>query len=186
MLSGHLQDNQQKESLHQRKEAAGRRDDGIEMSYDANVQDIPKGHKQTDTAVGNNVENTMGNALCVESRVEGNTPLEVPCNIPPIGQEGVSTDYYVSQFELDNKFLASQILETRIVIHNSAKNVESTPLPSHRNWRPSRWYSSPYESNFDSAGTSVKLTPIFEKRHPFEDDSITGPHPTLIIQEYEK
>ncbi|XP_075088135.1 uncharacterized protein LOC142170190 [Nicotiana tabacum] len=35
-------------------------------------------------------------------------------------------------------------------------------------------------------GNSVKLTPIFEKRHPFEDDSITGPHPTLIIQEYEK
>ncbi|XP_075076867.1 uncharacterized protein LOC142163476 [Nicotiana tabacum] len=35
-------------------------------------------------------------------------------------------------------------------------------------------------------GTIVKLTPIFEKRHPFEDDSITGPHPTLIIQEYDK
>ncbi|XP_075080009.1 uncharacterized protein LOC142165332 [Nicotiana tabacum] len=102
------------------------------------------------------------------------------------GQEGVSTEFYVSQFELDDKFLPSQIPETRIVIHNIAKKVESTPVPSHRNRRPSRWYSSPYESNFDSAGTSVKLTPIFEKRHPFEDDSITGPHPTLIIQEYDK
>ncbi|XP_019265450.1 PREDICTED: uncharacterized protein LOC109243015 [Nicotiana attenuata] len=186
MLSDHLQDNQQKESVHQRKETTGKRDDGIEMSYDANLQDNQKCHRQIDTAVGDNIENTVVNALCVESRVEGNTTSEVPCNIPPIGQEGVSTDYYVLQFELDDKFLPSQIPETRIVIHNSAKNVESTPLPSHRNRRPSRWYSLPYESNFDSAGTSVKLTPIFERRHPFEDDSITGPHPTLIIQEYEK
>ncbi|XP_070019567.1 uncharacterized protein [Nicotiana sylvestris] len=152
MLSDHLQDNQQKESSHQRNETTGSRDDGIEMPYDANLQDIPKGHRQTDTVVGDNVENTVVNALCVESRVEGNTTSEVPCNIPPIGQEGVSTDYCVSQFELDDKFLPSQIPETRIVIHNNAKKVESNPVSSHRNQRPSRWYSMPYESNFDSAG----------------------------------
>ncbi|XP_070027013.1 uncharacterized protein [Nicotiana sylvestris] len=156
-LSDHLQDNQQKESLHQRKETTGRRDDDIEMPYDANLQDIPKGHRQTDTVVGDNVENIMVNALCVESRVEGNTTSEVPCNIPPIGQDGASTDYYVSQFELDDKFLPSQIPEIRIVIHNSAKKVESTPVPSHRNRRPSRWYSSPYESNFDSAEVIWKI-----------------------------
>ncbi|XP_070011028.1 uncharacterized protein [Nicotiana sylvestris] len=171
-LSDHLQDNQQKEILHQRKDTIGRRDDSIEIPYVPSCKIYQK--------------NIVVSALFVESRVVGNTRLEVPGNIPHIGQEGVSTDYYVSQFELDDKFLPSQIPETRIVVHNSAKNIESTPLPSHRNRRPSRWYSSPYESNFDSAGTSVKLTPIFEKRHPFEDDSITGPHPTLIIQEYEK
>ncbi|XP_070002287.1 uncharacterized protein [Nicotiana sylvestris] len=153
MLSEHLQDNQQKESLHQRKETIERRDDGIEMPYDANLQDIPKGHRHTDIAVGDNVENTVVNVLCVESRVEGITTSEVPCNIPHIGQDGVSTDFYVSQVELDDKFLPSQIPETRIVIYNS---------------------------------TSVKLTPIFEKKYPFEDDSITEPHPTLIIQEYDK
>ncbi|XP_075106953.1 uncharacterized protein LOC107799798 isoform X1 [Nicotiana tabacum] len=156
MLADHLQHNQQKESLHQRKKTTGRRDDGIEMPYEANLQDIPKRHRQIDTLVGDNIK----------SRVLGNTTSEVSYNTPHIDQEGVSTDYYVSQFELDDKFLPSQIPETRIVIHNSAKKVASTPLPSHKNRRPS---------------TSVKLTPIFEKRHPFEDDSITGPHPTLII-----
>jgi len=92
------------------------------------------------------------NDQCLEYRGEGKTTSEVPSNIPSTGQEGVSTEFYVSQFELDDKFLPSQIPETRIVIHNSAKKAESTPVPSHRNRRPSRWYSSPYESNFDSAG----------------------------------
>ncbi|XP_075112122.1 uncharacterized protein LOC142182096 [Nicotiana tabacum] len=101
MLSDHLQHNQQNKSLRQRNEFIGRCDDGI------------------DTAVGDNVEKIVLNDQCVESRVEGNTTLEVPCNIPP-------------------------------------------------------------------TGTSVKLTSIFEKRHPFEDDSTTGPHPILIIQEYDK
>ncbi|XP_070008651.1 uncharacterized protein [Nicotiana sylvestris] len=167
-LSDHLQQNQQTESLHQRKESIGRRDDDI------------------DTDVRDNVEKQVLNDQCLEYRGEGKTTSEVPSNIPSTGQQGVSTEFYVSQFELDDKFLPSQIPETRIVIHNNAKKTESTPIPSHRNRRPSRWYSSPYESNFDSAGTSVKLTPIFEKRHPFEDDSITRPHPTLIIQEYDK
>jgi len=56
MLSDHLKGNQQKESLHQRKETTGRRDDGIELPYDTNLQDIPKGHRQTDTIIGDNVE----------------------------------------------------------------------------------------------------------------------------------
>ncbi|XP_070007698.1 uncharacterized protein [Nicotiana sylvestris] len=107
-----------------------------------------------------NQQNEVLNAQYVESRVEGNTTLEVSCNIPPTGQEGVSTEFYVSQFELDDKFLSSQIPETRIVIHNIAKKVESTPVPSHRNRRPSRWYSSPYESNFDSAVSAVIPTHI--------------------------
>ncbi|XP_075109157.1 uncharacterized protein LOC142180951 [Nicotiana tabacum] len=102
MLSDHIQQNQQNESLHQRKELVGRRDDGI------------------DTDVGDNVEKPMLNAQCMESRGEGNTTSEVSCNIPSTGQEGVSTEFYVSQFELDDKFLPSQIPETRIVIHNSA------------------------------------------------------------------
>ncbi|XP_070007914.1 uncharacterized protein [Nicotiana sylvestris] len=164
-LSDHLQQNQQTESLHQIKEPIGIRDDGI------------------DTDVGDNVEKQVLNDQCLESRGEGKTTSEVSSNIPSTGQEGVSTEFYVSQFELDDKFLPSQIPETRIVIHNSAKKAESTPIPSHRNQRLSRWYSSPYESNFDSA---VKLTPIFEKRHPFEDDSITRSYPMLIIQEYNK
>nr|XP_009777437.1 PREDICTED: uncharacterized protein LOC104227007 [Nicotiana sylvestris] len=67
------------------------------------------------------------NAQCVESRGEGNTTSEVTCNIPSIGQEGVSIEFYVSQFKLDDKFLPNQIPETRIVIHNSAKKAESTP-----------------------------------------------------------
>ncbi|XP_070018236.1 uncharacterized protein [Nicotiana sylvestris] len=167
-LSDHLQQNQQTESLHQRKEPIGRRDDGI------------------DTDVGDNVEKQVLNDQCLEYIGEGKTTSEVPSNIPSTGQEGISTKFYVSQFELDDKFLPSQIPETKIIIHNNAKKAESTPIPSHRNRRPSRWYSSPYEYNFDSAGTLVKLTPIVEKRHPFEDDSITGPHPTLIIQEYDK
>ncbi|XP_075092476.1 uncharacterized protein LOC142172704 [Nicotiana tabacum] len=85
MLSDHLQQNQQNESLHQRKEPTGRRDDGI------------------DTDAGDNVEKLVVNAQCVESRGEGNTTSEVPCNISSTGQDGVSTEFYVSQFELDDK-----------------------------------------------------------------------------------
>ncbi|XP_075076504.1 uncharacterized protein LOC142163148 [Nicotiana tabacum] len=35
-------------------------------------------------------------------------------------------------------------------------------------------------------GDNNELTPIFEKRHPFEEDPIMGPHPMLLIQEYDK
>ncbi|XP_075104123.1 uncharacterized protein LOC142178461 [Nicotiana tabacum] len=140
-------------------------------------------HNQLEDSKNDEVSSLRKNLNTFKENSGGNTTSELPCNIPPTGQESVSTDFYVSQFELDDKFLPTQIPETRIVIHNNAKKGESTPVPSHRNRRPSRWYSLPYESNFDS---TVKLTPIFEKRHPFEDDSITGPHPTLIIQEYDK
>ncbi|XP_070003024.1 protein Ycf2-like [Nicotiana sylvestris] len=80
------------------------RDDGIQMSPDADVQDNPKGQPKSDIVVGENLENAVVNVLCVESRVEGNTTSEVPCSIPPIGQEGVSTYFYVSQFEMDDKY----------------------------------------------------------------------------------
>ncbi|XP_075096281.1 uncharacterized protein LOC107793773 [Nicotiana tabacum] len=126
-----------------------------------------------DTDVGDNNEKTIS---------------EVPSIIPSTtNQEDVSKEFYVSQFELDDKFLPSQIPETRIVVHASAKKDEATPVQPQRNRRPSRWNSSPYQSNFDSgACSSVKLTPIFEKRHPFEEDPITGPHPMLLIQQYDK
>ncbi|XP_075111752.1 uncharacterized protein LOC107818512 [Nicotiana tabacum] len=35
-------------------------------------------------------------------------------------------------------------------------------------------------------GDNNELTPIFEKRHPFEEDPTMGPHPMLLIQEYDK
>ncbi|XP_075096357.1 uncharacterized protein LOC142174458 [Nicotiana tabacum] len=126
-----------------------------------------------DTDVGDNNEKTIS---------------EVPSIIPSTtNQEDVSKEFYVSQFELDDKFLPSQIPETRIVVHASAKKDEATPVQPQRNRRPSRWNSSPYQSNFDSgACSSVKLTTIFEKRHPFEEDPITAPHPMLLIQEYDK
>uniref|UniRef100_A0A1S4BIF4 Uncharacterized protein n=1 Tax=Nicotiana tabacum TaxID=4097 RepID=A0A1S4BIF4_TOBAC len=116
------------------------------------------------------------------------TTSEVLSIIPSTtNQEDASKEFYISQFELDDKFLPSQIPETRIVVHASAKKDEATPVQPQRNRRPSRWNSSPYQSNFDSgACSSVKLTPIFEKRHPFEEDPITGPHPMLLIQEYDK
>ncbi|XP_070009895.1 uncharacterized protein [Nicotiana sylvestris] len=120
----------QTESLHQRKEPIGRRDDGI------------------DTDVGDNVKKQVLNDQCLEYRGEGKTTSEVPSNIPSTGQEGVSTEFYVSQFELDDKFLPSQILETRIVIHNNAKKAESTPIPSHGNRRPSRCCSQMYSTAF--------------------------------------
>ncbi|XP_075076739.1 uncharacterized protein LOC107816733 [Nicotiana tabacum] len=126
-----------------------------------------------DTDVGDNNEKTIS---------------EVPSIIPSTtNQEDVSKEFYVSQFELDDKFLPSQIPETRIVVHASAKKDEATLVQPQRNRRPSRWNSSPCQSNFDSgACSSVKLTLIFEKRHPFEEDPITDPHPLLLIQEYDK
>lgn len=81
------------------------------------------------------------------------TISEVPSIIPSTtNQEDVSKEFYVSQFELDDKFLPSQIPETRIVVHASAKKDEATPVQPQRNRRPSRWNSSPYQSNFDSGG----------------------------------
>ncbi|XP_075092139.1 uncharacterized protein LOC142172427 [Nicotiana tabacum] len=212
-LSDQVKANQNTERVYQRKKYTRRHDDGIQMLSDANLQDNPKCQTQSDIAVGENSEamqrklntdihadqhphaistedtlnaSTEVNPICVEVRMEGKTTSEVPCTIPPISDEGVSREVHVLQFELADKFLPSQIPETRIVIHHATKNVDSTPLPSHRNQHPSRWYSSPYESNFDSAGTSVKLTPILDKKYPFEDDLISRPHPTLVIQEYEK
>ncbi|XP_070027713.1 uncharacterized protein [Nicotiana sylvestris] len=160
------------------------RDDGIQKSHDVDVQDNPKGHPKSDVTVGENLENIDVNPVCDEAMVDGNNTFEMLCIIPPIC---VSKEVHVSQFELSDHFLPSQIPEARIVIHHVVKNpTDATPLASHRNRHPSRSYSLPYESNFDSAGTSVKLTPIFDKKHPFEDDLISGPHPTLVIQEYEK
>ncbi|XP_070044911.1 uncharacterized protein [Nicotiana tomentosiformis] len=212
-LSDQVKANQNTERVYQRKKYTRRHDDGIQMPSDANLQDNPKCQTQSDIAVGENSEamqrklntdihtdqhphaistedtlnaSTEVNPICGEVRMEGKTTSEVPCTIPHISDEGVSREVHVLQFELADKFLPSQIPETRIVIHHATKNVDSTPLPSHRNRHPSRWYSSPYESNFDSAGTSVKLTPIFDKKYPFEDDLISRPHPTLVIQEYEK
>ncbi|XP_070011159.1 uncharacterized protein [Nicotiana sylvestris] len=159
-------------------------DNGIQMSHDVDVQYNPKGQPKSDITVGENLENTDVNHVCDEAIVDGNNTSEMLCIIPPIY---VSKEVHVSQFELSDKFLPSQIPEARIVIHHAAKNpADATSLASHRNRHPSRWYSSPYELNFDSAGTSVKLTPIFDKKHPFENDLISGPHPTLVIQEYEK
>ncbi|XP_019228628.1 PREDICTED: uncharacterized protein LOC109209756 [Nicotiana attenuata] len=154
------------------------RDDGIQMSPDVDVQDKPKGQPKSDTT------NTDVNPVSDEAIVEGNNTSEMLCIILPIC---VSKEVHVSQFELPDQFLPSQKPEARIMIHHAAKNpADATPLASHRNRRASRWYSSPYESNFDSAGTSVKLTHILDKKHLFEDDLISGPHPTLVIQEYEK
>nr|XP_033508564.1 uncharacterized protein LOC108942888 [Nicotiana tomentosiformis] len=148
------------------------------MPSDANLQDNPKCQTQSDIAVGENSE-AMQRKL--------NTDIHADQHPHAISTEdtlNVSTE--VNPVCGEDKFVPSQIPETRIVIHHATKNIGSTPLPSHRNRHPSRWYSSPYESNFDSAGTSVKLTPIFDKKYPFEDDLISGPHRTLVIQEYEK
>ncbi|XP_070013615.1 uncharacterized protein [Nicotiana sylvestris] len=91
------------------------------------------------------------NAQCVESRGEENTTSEVSCNLPSTGQDGISTEFYISQFELDDKFLPSQIPETRLVIYNSAKKMN--------------------QPQYHLIGIG---------------DQVDGPHPTLIIQEYDK
>nr|XP_009799843.1 PREDICTED: uncharacterized protein LOC104245845 [Nicotiana sylvestris] len=82
---------------------------------------------------------TEVNLVCGEVIMEGNTTFEVMCIIPHTSDEGISSEVHVSQFELANEFLPSQIPETRIMIHHAPKTVDSTPLPSHRNWHPSRW-----------------------------------------------
>ncbi|XP_060170976.1 uncharacterized protein LOC132601948 [Lycium barbarum] len=52
--------------------------------------------------------------------------------------------------------------------------------------KPSKYFSSPYMTNYGSAEASVKdPTPsIFEKKHPFDEDPINGPQNTSLIQQY--
>ncbi|XP_075101591.1 uncharacterized protein LOC142177031 [Nicotiana tabacum] len=128
---------------------------------------------------------TEDTPVCGEIRKEWPTASEVSCVIPPKTGEDVSGEIHVS-LELADEDLPSKIPEIRIVIHPAANLIDSTPLPSHRTRRPSRWNSSPYVANFDSAGTSVNLTLIFDKKYPFEDDLISGLHHTLVIQEFQK
>ncbi|XP_060178351.1 uncharacterized protein LOC132608333 [Lycium barbarum] len=52
--------------------------------------------------------------------------------------------------------------------------------------KPSKYFSSPYMTNYGSAEASVQdPTPsIFEKKHPFVEDPINGPRNTSLIQQY--
>ncbi|XP_060211631.1 uncharacterized protein LOC132639170 [Lycium barbarum] len=52
--------------------------------------------------------------------------------------------------------------------------------------KPSKYFSSPYMTNYGSAEASVQNpTPsIFEKKHPFVEDPINGPRNTSLIQQY--
>ncbi|XP_060216438.1 uncharacterized protein LOC132643919 [Lycium barbarum] len=52
--------------------------------------------------------------------------------------------------------------------------------------KPSKYFSSPYMTNYGSAEASVQdPTPsIFEKKHPFVEDPINGPRNTSFIQQY--
>ncbi|XP_059318572.1 uncharacterized protein LOC132068838 isoform X2 [Lycium ferocissimum] len=52
--------------------------------------------------------------------------------------------------------------------------------------KPSKYFSSPYMTNYGSAEASVQdPTPsIFKKKHPFVEDPINGPRNTSLIQQY--
>ncbi|XP_059306261.1 uncharacterized protein LOC132057658 [Lycium ferocissimum] len=52
--------------------------------------------------------------------------------------------------------------------------------------KPSKYFSSPYMTNYGSAEASVQdHTPsIFKKKHPFVEDPINGPRNTSLIQQY--
>ncbi|XP_070020485.1 uncharacterized protein [Nicotiana sylvestris] len=88
MLSDHIQQNQQNESLHQ-------------GTHNCILKVVCI--RQTFNWLTKMINKPMLNAQCVESRGGGNTTSEVSCNIPSTGQDGVSTEFYVSQFELDDK-----------------------------------------------------------------------------------
>ncbi|XP_060210635.1 uncharacterized protein LOC132637585 [Lycium barbarum] len=82
---------------------------------------------------------------------------------------------HVSQYELTDEFLPTQNTITKIVI----------TLRKER--RPGPLQMSPYMTNFGSASrSSVKLTEIFDKKHPFDNNCITGRHDAKLFGEFSK
>ncbi|XP_059310273.1 uncharacterized protein LOC132061477 [Lycium ferocissimum] len=82
---------------------------------------------------------------------------------------------HVAQFELADELLPSQNTISRIV------------MTLRKERRPGPLQISPYMTNFGStSGSSVKLTEIFDKKHPFENNSITGRHDEKLFADFSK
>ncbi|XP_060200847.1 uncharacterized protein LOC132629132 [Lycium barbarum] len=82
---------------------------------------------------------------------------------------------HVPQYELADEFLPTQNTITKIV------------MTLRKERRPGPLQMSPYMTNFGSAsGSSVKLTEIFDKKHPFDNNCITGRHDAKLFGEFSK
>ncbi|XP_060214092.1 uncharacterized protein LOC132641211 [Lycium barbarum] len=82
---------------------------------------------------------------------------------------------HVPQYELADEFLPTQNTITKIV------------MTLRKERRPGPLQMSPYMTNFGSAsGSSVKLTEIFDKKHPFDHNCITGRHDAKLFGEFSK
>ncbi|KAG5631704.1 hypothetical protein H5410_003421 [Solanum commersonii] len=90
--------------------------------------------------------------------------------LPTIIVEHITTT--ADQTTIDVQFGTS---EERIMHDQPIINNEQTPLPTHKNRRPGPYNISPYLTNFgSSAGSSSSHPPIFELKHPFIFDLISG------------
>ncbi|MCD9638697.1 hypothetical protein HAX54_022821 [Datura stramonium] len=88
-------------------------------------------------------------------------------------------------FEIPNDLLRSQFSESRITMRRPNDLDYATTV--HRNRQPGPWNRSPYLTDFGFASTSsIILTPIMDKKHPFENSFIMGRHNNDMIQLYSK
>ncbi|MCD7449316.1 hypothetical protein HAX54_051058, partial [Datura stramonium] len=113
-----------------------------------------------------------------ENQLIDRTEKIQPLNVAPLATIIVEQDTF-NQYKLDDEKLSGQLLETNIP--TSTDDV----MPMHKNMLPDPWQRSPYFTEFGSASRStILLTSIFDKKHPFESDPITDPHKGHLFHSY--
>ncbi|KAK4729531.1 hypothetical protein R3W88_022519 [Solanum pinnatisectum] len=87
---------------------------------------------------------------------------------------------------MNDVFSASRSVVPKTSIEDQIKiNHDQTPLPSHRIRRPDPFNTSPYLTTFGSSASSSSVQPlIFELKHPFIFDLISGNHDISLWDAY--